>query len=76
MPPFHPVNSTTIELRVRRDRFAALLRMTGAAVRWCVACADRRRQRRALAQFDDRLLSDIGISRCDAEREVEKPFWK
>ena len=32
--------------------------------------------RRQLAQMDDSLLSDIGISRADALREVRKPFWR
>jgi uncharacterized protein YjiS (DUF1127 family) len=48
-----------------------------------VACAraialwtDRARQRRILAAMDDRLLSDIGITRIEAEREVRKPFWR
>jgi uncharacterized protein YjiS (DUF1127 family) len=36
----------------------------------------RQRQRRALLQLNDRMLSDIGISRCDAEQEATKPFWK
>jgi len=34
------------------------------------------RQRRALAALDDRTLQDIGLSRCDVEREVGKPFWR
>lgn len=37
---------------------------------------ERQRQRRALLKLDDRLLSDIGISRCEAEQEASKPFWK
>lgn len=36
----------------------------------------RRKQRYALLQLNDRMLSDIGISRCDAEQEGTKPFWK
>lgn len=36
---------------------------------------ERYRQRRALMRLDDRMLKDIGISRCEAEREHEKPFW-
>jgi uncharacterized protein YjiS (DUF1127 family) len=76
MLPFYPFDSIAIHCHVRRERVVTLRRMIGAAVRWCVACADRRRQRRALARLDGRLLSDIGISRCDAEREIEKPFWR
>jgi uncharacterized protein YjiS (DUF1127 family) len=37
---------------------------------------DRVRQRKMLARLDDRLLRDIGLSRSDVEREVQKPFWK
>ena len=37
---------------------------------------DRVRQRKMLAGLDDRLLSDIGLSRSDVEREVQKPFWR
>lgn len=29
-----------------------------------------------LADLDDRLLKDIGISRAEAQREVTKPFWR
>jgi uncharacterized protein YjiS (DUF1127 family) len=36
----------------------------------------RRRQRFKLAEMDDRLLRDIGITRYDAVAEYEKPFWK
>ena len=37
---------------------------------------DRRRQRLHLAQLDDRLLRDIGISRAEVEHEVSRPFWQ
>ncbi len=36
----------------------------------------RQQQRQALLKMNERLLSDIGISRCDAEQEAAKPFWK
>jgi uncharacterized protein YjiS (DUF1127 family) len=32
-------------------------------------------QRRELLKLDDRILKDIGISRVDAEREANRPFW-
>ncbi len=35
---------------------------------------ERENQRRHLMTLDDHLLSDIGISRADAEREFRKPF--
>jgi len=34
------------------------------------------RQRKQLAQLPDYLLKDIGISRADALKEADKPFWK
>ena len=33
-------------------------------------------QRRALLALDDAMLKDIGISRVDALREGNKPFWR
>lgn len=36
----------------------------------------RARQRRHLAQMDDRLLRDIGIDRAQAMAEADKPFWR
>jgi uncharacterized protein YjiS (DUF1127 family) len=39
----------------------------------------RSRQRRALgelAERNDRLLEDIGVTRAEALREAAKPFWR
>jgi uncharacterized protein YjiS (DUF1127 family) len=36
---------------------------------------ERARQRNALAGLDDHQLRDIGVTRLDAVREAEKPFW-
>ncbi len=54
-----------------------------AAGQWMITLFDRfatwserRRQRRALEALPDHLLSDIGISRADAEQEAHKPFWQ
>ncbi|BCM81981.1 hypothetical protein NS228_12660 [Methylobacterium indicum] len=38
--------------------------------------ADRRRERRALLRCPDGLLKDVGLSRADAVREADKPFWR
>jgi len=37
---------------------------------------ERIRQRRALAGLDERMLRDIGVTRVEAVRECEKPFWR
>jgi len=34
------------------------------------------RERAVLAEMDDRLLTDIGVSRAETWVEVEKPFWR
>lgn len=33
-------------------------------------------ERNQLANFDDRALRDLAITRADATREVDKPFWR
>jgi len=37
---------------------------------------DQSRTRTALANLDDRLLDDVGISRAQAAGEIAKPFWR
>ncbi|HEY5597934.1 MAG TPA: DUF1127 domain-containing protein [Kiloniellales bacterium] len=37
---------------------------------------ERSRQRHALADLDDRLLDDVGITRSEAAREIATPFWR
>jgi uncharacterized protein YjiS (DUF1127 family) len=36
----------------------------------------RSRDRERLAIFDDRMLSDIGLTRAEAEFLSHKPFWR
>jgi uncharacterized protein YjiS (DUF1127 family) len=45
-------------------------------VAWILRCCERRRQRAALADLDDRLLRDIGVARDAARREAATPFWR
>jgi uncharacterized protein YjiS (DUF1127 family) len=37
--------------------------------------SDRIRQRRDLAELDDFMLRDLGLSRRDVRWESSKPFW-
>jgi len=37
---------------------------------------ERARQRKALAGLDDHTLRDIGVTRVEAVRESDKPFWR
>jgi len=36
----------------------------------------RRRERAQLLTLSEREVHDIGITRCDALREAEKPLWR
>ena len=53
-----------------------LTRLGCAAVRVVWFWMERSRQRRALAELDDRLLRDIALTRDVARRECANPFWK
>lgn len=41
-----------------------------------IAWLERMRERRELAELNDSMLKDIGISRADVEHVVTKPFWR
>jgi uncharacterized protein YjiS (DUF1127 family) len=40
------------------------------------AALRRRRTRLILAEMSDHMLKDIGLTRCDADYEANKPFWR
>lgn len=42
---------------------------------WLALASERYRQRRDLADLTDEQLRDVGLTRCDVERECAKPFW-
>lgn len=58
--------------RIGHIGYRTLRRGMAVLITW----RNRARQRRRLRELDDHLLSDIGITRVDAEREERKPFWK
>jgi uncharacterized protein YjiS (DUF1127 family) len=47
----------------------------GALIGMLLQWHERARQRRTLLTLDDRMLKDIGVSRAEAVREANKPFW-
>jgi uncharacterized protein YjiS (DUF1127 family) len=56
-----------------------LLTLIGEALltlRFWAGRSRRRRQLGELAELDDYLLKDIGVSREEALREAAKPFWR
>ena len=70
--------STRIALhRVRRRPLRASLRQ-GLKRVLAVLHQWRRisRDRAELARLDDRMLRDIGVTRVDVWREINKPFWR
>ena len=50
----------------------ALERITTTIVAW----SRNYQTRQDLANMDERLLEDIGLTRSDARQEVQKPFWR
>ena len=58
--------------RPARSAGNAVVRVFGALREW----RRRSKDRAQLAALDDRMLTDIGISRAEAEFLANKPFWK
>jgi len=56
----------------RKVQMGLVSRVVDLMLTW----SDRMRQRRHLAELDDRLLQDIGVSRADIENEISRPFWR
>ncbi|MGH6913152.1 MAG: DUF1127 domain-containing protein [Geminicoccales bacterium] len=66
------VFAESVFVRAVRPVFGAVRAGFAVLGRW----RERAHQRRALARFDDRLLRDIGVTRAEAHREINKPFWR
>ena len=47
----------------------------GRLVDVLLAWEERSRQRRSLYFLDDRMLTDMGLTRADVDEEARKPFW-
>jgi uncharacterized protein YjiS (DUF1127 family) len=71
--PLHPV----LERRDGRSATAGRIRTALVGIfslfrEW----RRRARSRAELAALDDRTLRDIGLTRVDLWREIDKPFWR
>ena len=55
---------------------SSFVQRLGQACEGLLIYTQRQSQRRALAELDDYLLKDLGISRAAAMREASKPFWR
>ena len=60
-----------IRRTVRRRAGISLASIIDQVAQWWEVAAERRR----LAAMDDRMLSDIGLTRADVWRETNRPFW-
>jgi uncharacterized protein YjiS (DUF1127 family) len=58
--------------RAAGDLFSILNGLVEAPFVWLERLQDRRR----LAELDDHMLRDIGISRSEAEQVASTPFWR
>jgi uncharacterized protein YjiS (DUF1127 family) len=72
---------TAIHLHTGHDhRRHAALDALSDATDWVLATLRewrrRSRDRHQLAQFNERMLADIGLTRGDAEFIANKPFWR
>ena len=67
-----PQTGSTSRRKEQRELVLPLVAGLMLIARWL----ERARQRRALAALDDHSLRDIGITRFEAERETQKPFWR
>jgi uncharacterized protein YjiS (DUF1127 family) len=62
---------TDASMRSSSSRGSTLMRV----VAMIEMAMDRRRSRLALMELSDAQLKDIGISRSEAFREANRPFW-
>jgi uncharacterized protein YjiS (DUF1127 family) len=56
---------------VRTNRISGWSQVKHSLGQW----RQRLRSRQELEGLSDATLRDIGISRCDAQRQTNKPFW-
>ena len=76
LPPQSGSASRFARARVRTGADEAPVHPLVAACRLVADWIERVRQRRALATLDDGMLRDIGVTRVEAARECENPFWR
>ena len=55
---------------------SAVGRISRTIARWIARSRQRRALREIAERSDDHLLKDIGVSREEAFREADKPFWR
>ena len=66
---------TTLAAPATSHHAAAVVRLMSGAVQAVSRWIERRRQLRALADLDDHLLRDVGLTREDVQRACSQSFW-
>ena len=59
--------------------YALIQRIEGSilmAIRTLSVWVQRYRERKQLLELSDEILADIGMTRADAYKELDKPFWR
>ena len=69
--PKHPGPAPAM-LMASRDIAPLIVRTADRLADW----QERQAGRQYLMGLDDRQLGDMGVTRCDAEKEYSKPFWR
>jgi uncharacterized protein YjiS (DUF1127 family) len=72
------VSNTTIGTRITTHSPVPFRQFGGGPRAWAGVIGtwrERSRQRSALAELDDRLIDDIGVTRSKARQAAAMPFW-
>ncbi|MCK8782791.1 DUF1127 domain-containing protein [Roseomonas sp. NAR14] len=73
MPVHVATRATALEAHAFRPAVPSVWR---GALDWFRRARTAIVTRRELAAMDERMLADIGLSRSDAAREANRPFWE
>ncbi|WP_309475534.1 DUF1127 domain-containing protein [Pseudomonas sp. B21-012] len=65
----------SLVLQYSTSQHSWIYQLTQGAAQQLLRWRQLHRQRRELARLSDAALDDIGLSRADFLREVERPFW-
>ena len=66
----------TVGYPLRSPGSAGIAGGVAAALRLVRLWRRRARDRALLAAFDNRMLRDVGVTRAEVTREIDKPFWR
>ena len=76
MPSVRPLSPTVPSWPAASRSLRRLAGLPRTVLAFLIEWGRRERERDALAALTLRELRDIGITRVDAAREFEKPFWR